>query len=320
MPLSPHDRLDIYRTMLLIRATELKMVELFKKGIIEGHMLPCLGQEAIPATLCKVYAPEDFLVTAHRGGGHYIAKGCDYNALWAELYGRTTGATKGRGGQIHLMDMTHNAITGNAVVGQHWGIATGGGYVARKKGLVLVAVGGEGSTNRGTFHESLNMSAVQKLPILYVIEFNNNQMFSSSSETTACERISERAAPYHIPGVTVDGDDPDAIYEKAAEYYNNVKSGNGPCLIECVTHKWTDSVSNLREDPKVVENMKKPENDCICRFETKLFAEGILGESGKIEINDSVREQLEAALAYAAGSPQPGKYDGINEVYSQPVG
>jgi len=235
--LSPLDRLEILETMYLIRATDLKMLELHKKGDIEGHMLPCLGQEAIPAAMAKVYEEDDPLVTAHRGGGHYIAKGCDYKAYWAELYGRASGATKGRGGHIHMMDMSKHAMTGNAIVGQHWGIATGAGYVARKDGRVVVAVGGEGSTNRGTFHESLNMAAVQKLPIFYVIEFNNNQMFSSSDETTACERISERAAPYNMPGITVDGNDPDAVYAQGAIYYAHVKGGNGPCLMECITQK-----------------------------------------------------------------------------------
>ena len=319
MGLTPQDRLDILETMHLIRASDLKMIELHKKGEIEGHMLPCLGQEAIPATMAKVYAENDPLVTAHRGGGHYIAKGCDYNAYWAELYGRATGATKGRGGHIHLMDMSHYAITGNAIVGQHWGIATGAGFVARKDGRVVVTVGGEGSTNRGTFHESLNMAAVQKLPIFYVIEFNNNQMFSSSDETTAGKRISERAAPYHIPGITVDGNDPDAIYAQAGEYYAHIKSGKGPCLMECITQKWTDSVSNVRQDPKVVEEMKKPENDCIGRFEIKLRADGILTDKIARQIQERVQKKLADALDFAIKSPVPGPLDGIDEVFSQPV-
>ena len=319
MGLSPQDRLDMLKTMHLIRASDLKMIELHKKGEIEGHMLPCLGQEAIPAAMAKVYAENDPLVTAHRGGGHYIAKGCDYNAYWAELYGRVTGATKGRGGHIHLMDMSRYAITGNAIVGQHWGLATGAGYVARKDGRVVISVGGEGSTNRGTFHESLNMAAVQKLPIFYIIEFNNNQMFSSSDETTAGERIAERAAPYHIPGITVDGNDPDAVYAQAVEYYAHIKSGKGPCLMECITQKWTDSVSNVRQDPAVVENMKKPENDCIGRFEAKLRSEGILNDDIAQEIQEGVSSKLNGALEFALNSPVPSPGDGINEVYSMPV-
>jgi len=235
MQLMNGDLFDIYETMLLIRATELKMVELFKKGEIEGHMLPCLGQEAIPATLAKVYTEQDYLVTGHRGGGHYVARGCNYNALWAELYGRVDGVTKGRGGQIHLMDMSKKAMTGNAVVGQQWGIATGAGFVARKRGVMVVAVGGEGSTNRGVFHESLNMAVVQKLPILYVIEYNDRQMWNVCAETTAGERIATRALAYGMEGASVDGNDVFAIHEKASEFAGKIRSGSGPCLLECIT-------------------------------------------------------------------------------------
>jgi len=319
MMLDMEDRLDIYQKMLQIRASELKMCELFKKGEIVGHMLPCLGQEAIPSTLAKVYAPNDFLVTGHRGGGHYMAKGCDFNAMWAELYGRTTGITKGRGGQLHLMDMSHFAMTGNAVVGQHWGIATGAGFVARKRGKIVVAVGGEGSTNRGIFHESLNMATVQKLPILYVVEFNNNQMGNTSAETTAGTRIANRALGYEIPGATVDGNDPDAIYNKAIEFVDHIKAGKGPCLLECITGKWTDSVSNVRQVPEVLEKIKSPENDPIARFEVKLRAEGILTDALEKACKDRAQEMLQSALTFAQNSPKPNPSDGIDEVYSQPV-
>jgi len=317
--LNLENKLDIYQRMLQIRMSELKMCELFKKGEITGHMLPCLGQEAIPSTLAEVYTTDDYLVTAHRGGGHYMAKGCDFNAMWAELYGRATGITKGRGGQIHLMDMSHYAITGNAIVGQHWGLATGAGFVARKKGKMVVAVGGEGSTNRGIFHESLNMAAVQKLPILYVVEFNNNQMFSHSDETTAGTRIATRAVAYDIPGVTVDGNDPDAIYAKAMEFAKHIKSGKGPCLLECITGKWTDSVSNVREVPEILEKIKSPDFDPITRFEVKLREEGILTDTLEKECKDRAEELLQAALTFAQNSPKPNPTDGIDEVYSQPV-
>ena len=317
--LSLEEKLDIYQRMLQIRASDLKMCELFKKGEIVGHMLPCLGQEAIPSTLAEVYSPDDYLVTAHRGGGHYMAKGCDFNAMWAELYGRTTGILKGRGGQLHLMDMSHFAITGNAVVGQHWGIATGAGYVARKRGKIVVAVGGEGSTNRGVFHESLNMAAVQKLPILYVVEFNNNQMFSHSDETTAGTRIANRALAYDIPGATVDGNDPYAIFEKAVEFTEHIRSGKGPCLLECITGKWTDSVSNVREVPEILERIKSPEYDPVTRFEVTLRKEGILTDTLEQECKNHVQEMLEAALVFAQNSPKPNPTDGIDDVYSQPV-
>jgi acetoin:2,6-dichlorophenolindophenol oxidoreductase subunit alpha len=317
--LTPKDMLDIYHKMLLIRASELKMCELFKKGDIAGHMLPCLGQEAIPAALSKVYAPDDYLITAHRGGGHYMAKGCDFNALWAELFGRSTGVTKGRGGQIHLMDMSYFAMTGNAIVGQHWGIAVGAGFVARKRGKMVVAVGGEGSTNRGIFHESLNMAAVQKLPILYIVEFNNKQMWNTSTETTAGMRIADRALTYCIPSTTVDGNDPVAVYTKAVEFSDHIRNLRGPCLLECITAKWTDSVSNVREVPEVVEQIKRPEIDPIPRFEVKLRSDGILDDVQDRKIKDQVQERLQFALAFAQNSPKPDPSDGITEVYSQPV-
>jgi len=302
--LSLEQKLDIYQRMLQIRTSELKMCELFKKGEIVGHMLPCLGQEAIPSTLAEVYSPDDFLLTAHRGGGHYIARGCDFNAMWAELYGRTTGITKGRGGQLHLMDMSHFAITGNAVVGQHWGLATGAGFVARKQEKMVVAVGGEGSTNRGIFHESINMAAVQKLPIMYVVEFNNNQMFSHSDETTAGVHIVQRALAYQIPGASVDGNDPEAIFDKAMEFKDHIKSGKGPCLLECVTGKWTDSVSNVREVPEILEKIKSPDFDPIPRFENKLRKEGILTNDLEKKCKDRAEQLLQDALAFAQNSPK----------------
>ena len=319
MTLDLEDKLDIYEKMLQIRSSELKMCELFQKGEIKGHMLPCLGQEAIPATLAKVYAPDDFIVTAHRGGGHYMAKGCDFNAMWAELYGRTTGITKGRGGQLHLMDMSHYALTGNAIVGQQWGIAAGAGFVARRQGKMVVAVGGEGSTNRGPFHESLNIAAVQKLPILFVVEYNNKQMWNTCDETTAGTRIANRAYGYDIPGATVDGNDVYAIYDKALEFAEHIKSGKGPCLLECITLRWRDSVSNIRELPEIVEWNKSPENDPITRFEVKLHNEGILTDALEAEFRNRIQGVLEAALAFAQNSPLPHPTDGIDEVYSQPV-
>ena len=317
MPLSQEQLLSIYETMTLIRKSELMMVELYRKGEIQGHMLPCIGQEAIPATLAQVYESKDYLVTAHRGGGHYIARGCDFNAMWAELYGKATGATKGRGGQIHLMDISKNALTGNAIVGTHWGIAAGAGFVARKKKAMVVTVGGEGSTNRGTFHESLNMAAVQKLPILYVVENNDKQMWNHNFETTAGKCIADRAKAYGIPGVTVDGNDVSAVYEAAVKFAASIRGGGGPCLLECVTSKWRDSVGNVRATTEEVENAKSV--DPLAHLETKLKANGMLSDDVAAEIGRRTDKKLAEALEFARNSPLPAVDDGINEVYSMPV-
>ncbi len=315
MQLTKEQKLSIYRKMTLIRASELKMVELFKKGAIVGHMLPCLGQEAIAATFSEILREEDFLITGHRGGGHYIARGCDFDAMWAELYGKADGITKGRGGQIHLMDISKNAITGNAIVAAQWGIAAGAGFAAKNKGVMAACFGGEGSTNRGPFHESLNMAAVLKMPVLFVVEFNNKQMWNTAKEILSVERVADRAVGYGIKGITVDGDDPNAIYEAASELAKEIRSGSGPALMECITHKWTDSVSNVRDLPENVEKFKTPEMDPIQRFEKVLLEERTATQEMLEEIRAASAQRLQQALDFAQNSPLPDKFDGIDQVY-----
>jgi acetoin:2,6-dichlorophenolindophenol oxidoreductase subunit alpha len=211
--------LNIYETMLLIRESEQRMVALFKQGEFKGHVLPCLGQEAIPAAFRQVLSPHDYVVTGHRGGGHYVARGGDLNGLWAEYYGKRTGIMKGRGGQMHLVDMQVNTLAGNAIVGAQWGLGTGAGLAAfmEGKGRIAAVFGGEGSTGRGTFHEGINFAAVKKLPVIYVCEFNGYQLWNPAAEVLPVGDIAQRAAAYGIPGVTVDGNDPVAIYDAAAE-------------------------------------------------------------------------------------------------------
>jgi pyruvate dehydrogenase E1 component alpha subunit len=319
MALTQKQYLECYETIMLIRKSESKMAELFKKGEFEGHMLPCLGQEAIPAALSKVYTDEDFLITAHRGGGHYIARGCNFNAMWAELYGRETGSMRGRGGQLHLMDFDHKALTGNAIVGTHWGLAAGAGYAARHMNRMVVVVGGEGSTNRGTFHESLNMAAVQKLPILYVVEYNDKQMWNHCFETTAGTRIANRAKAYDIPSVTVDGNDVNEVYEAALELAKGVRAGQGPALLECITFRFTDSVSNLRAVAEEAEYARRPDVEPLARLKTKLMANGILTDALDEQIGKRTDEKLAAAIEFARNSPKPAVTDGIDQVYSMPV-
>ncbi|MEA5003049.1 MAG: thiamine pyrophosphate-dependent dehydrogenase E1 component subunit alpha [Christensenella sp.] len=319
MQLSKEQKLAIYETMLLIRESELKMMELYKRGEIEGHMLPCLGQEAIPATLAQVYDDKDYLITGHRGGGHYFARGCDYNAFWGEMFGRVTGATRGRGGQIHLMDISKKALTGNAIVGAQWGIAAGAGFVAKRDGAACVCVGGEGSTNRGTFHESMNLAAVQNLPILYVIEFNNRQMWNDCTQTTAVDRLSKRALAYDMQGATVDGNDPDAIFEKASEFMDGIRAGGRPCLLECITNKWTDSVNSARNTPEAIEGFKQPDVDAIYRYETKLKEQGVLTDGLDTQIKERVHQKVMDGVEFGRNSEKPEPTEGMDQVYSQPV-
>ncbi len=317
MEMKKEDMLVIYEKMLLIRESELCMLDTYKKGEIVGHMIPAIGQEVPPATITTLLEEDDYLITGHRGGGWYIGRGCDFNAMWCELYSRANGSNAGRGGQLHLMDITKNAITGNAVVGQQWGMSPGIGLAAKYYGSKGVVVGGEASTNRGTFHEGLNMCAVFKLPMLFVVEYNGKMMWMEHEEFLSCKRVASRAAGYDIPGKTVDGNDPFEVYEAASEFFEHMKNGNGPCLLECVTSKWTDTVGNVRDTQENVDRIK--ENDPIPRFEKKLREQGVLPQELEDQIKKRVADKLAAAVEFAINSPLPDKFDGINDIYSQKV-
>jgi TPP-dependent pyruvate/acetoin dehydrogenase alpha subunit len=319
MKLTGKDLLEMYETMNLIRSSEQMMYELHNKGQILGHMLPCMGQEAVPVAIAKIMKDSDILITGHRGGGHYIARGCSFERMWAEFFGRETGICRGRGGQLHLMDISHRAMTGNAIVAAQWGIAAGAGFAAKATGDMVVVAGGEGSTNRGPFHESLNMCSVKKLPVLFVVENNNKMMWSEGKEYMGCERVASRAAGYGVPGATVDGNDVQAVYEKALEYAEYIRSGKGPCLLECITAKFRDTVGNLRDTPEHIEYLKDPSREPIGRLATKLREMGVLNDDLEAEIQARVQKKLDDAIEFARQSPIPDMYDGHDQVFSQPV-
>ncbi len=321
MSLDQEDMLDIYEVIVTIRESEARTVSLFQKGELEhGHVLPCLGQEAIPAAFSKVLKNTDYVVTGHRGAGHYIARGGDLNGLWAELYGRRTGIMKGRGGHMHLVDMKANTIAGNAIVGANWVLGTGAGLAIKlaETGAIAACFGGEGSTNRGTFHEGLNFAAVKKLPIIFVCEFNGYQLWNHASEVLPIENIADRAAGYGIPGVTVDGNDPLAIYEAAAEAAARAREGKGPTLLECKTFKWMDSGSNLRL-PKEESKYWQAHKDPVKLYKAKLEKSGILDAAIDEEIRQRVNRKLDTAIDYARQSKDPSPEEGLDEVYSMPL-
>jgi pyruvate dehydrogenase E1 component alpha subunit len=215
--------------------------------------------------------------------------------------------------------MDKKALTGNAIVAAQWGIAAGAGFVAKRDGVVCVCTGGEGSTNRGPFHESLNMASALNLPILYVVEFNDSQMWNKWSEMAGDYRVAIRAVAYGMEGVTVDGNDPDAIFEQAYSFMEKIRMGGKPCLLECLTGKWTDSVNSARNQPEVLESYKQPDFDAILRYEIKLKALGILTDSLDAEIKARIQDKIAAGVEFGRNSEMPDIFDGVDQVYSQPV-
>ncbi len=320
MDLTNQDLLQLYETLLTIRMSELKMLEIYKKGEISGTILPCLGQEAIPTAFSKILKDSDFVVSGHRGGGHYLARNCNYEGFWAELFGKSEGTMRGKGGQMHLVDIDKKTIAGNAIVGANWVLGTGAGLAAKLegKGAIAACFGGEGSTNRGTFHEGINMAAVKKLPILFVCEFNSYQLWNHYSEILPIDNISDRAQGYGIPGVTVDGNDVLAIYDAASKLAERARRGEGPSILECKTFKHTDSGSNLRLEKKEIDEWKK-NKDPIKMFEQKLYQLKILNDGDDATMKRKIENKIKNALDYARNCPEPAAAEAFKHVYSMPV-
>lgn len=309
-------RIKMYEKLLLIRESELRMVMLYKKGEIGGHVLPCLGQEAIPAGFSEALSSSDFVVTGHRGAGHFIARGGDLKRLWAELYGKKTGILGGKGGQMHLADMGANTIAGNAIVGANWVLGCGAGFAAKQngRGQVAAVFGGEASTNRGTFHEALNMAALKKLPLIFTIEFNNKQLWDNNDYVTAVKDIADRAKAYDIPGINCDGNDPDTVYSEAAGLIKRAGSGLGPSLLVCKTFKWLDSGANQRQtDEEMIEG--KTKFDPVKLYAGKLISEGLLDKKTDEELRQKTAKLVDEAVDFAISGPCPEVSDTYSNVF-----
>ena len=316
MKISSELRIQMYETVLLIRESEQKMVKLYKKGDLPGHVLPCLGQEAIPAGFSKVLKPTDFVVTGHRGAGHYIARGGNLKRLWAELYGRKNGILGGKGGQMHLADMNVNTIAGNAIVGANWVLGCGAGFAAKQngKGQIAAVFGGEASTNRGTFHEALNMASLKKLPVVFTIEFNDKQLWDNNSYVTAVKDIADRAKAHDIPGVNCDGNDPDSVFEAAIELAERARNGAGPSLLVCKTFKWIDSGSNQRQtNEELAEGKEK--YDPVKLYSKKLLEEGIINVEKEKELIAKISYLVDEAIEFGKNSPSPLAEDTYTNVF-----
>jgi len=317
MEIDKKKRLRMYKKILLIRESEWQMTCLYKKGELDGHVLPCLGQEAIPAAFSEALDPEDLVLTGHRGGGHYIARGGDLKKLWAELYGKAAGILGGKGGQMHIADMNVKTIAGNAIVGANWVLGCGAGFAAKQNNGDTVAgvFGGEASTNRGTFHEALNMASLKKLPVIFVVEFNGKQLWDNNQTVTAVSELSDRAKGHDMPGLTCDGNDPDTIYSSAVGLIDLARKGEGPSLLVCKTFKWYDSGTNQRQtDEELAEGKKR--FDPVKIYSEKLKNEGIITEDDNKKLLNAAKKVVEEAIDFGKNSPLPNPGDSYTNIYS----
>lgn len=308
----------LYRRMVLIREFEERVKFLFLEGIMPGTIHQCQGQEACAVGVCAALNADDVITSTHRPDGHCIAKGLDVASMMAELFGKATGCCKGKGGSMHMGDLSKGIVPAVAIVGGGLPIATGIALSFKMRGQKRVAAAfmGDGATNEGTFHESLNMASVWDLPALFVVENNLYAASTSVKLSMKVERVSERACAYGIPGVTVDGNDVLAVYEAAREAVERARAGKGPTLLELVTYRIT---GHSRRDPGLYqpeeERKQAVANEPIGRFTGWLLAEGAADQASLDEIRAGVKAEIEAAVEKAIADPAPAPEDALEDMF-----
>jgi TPP-dependent pyruvate/acetoin dehydrogenase alpha subunit len=312
----------MYRTMVLIRVAEETLLTLFSQNRMPGFIHSYIGEEATAVGVCAALRPDDYITSHHRGHGHILAKGGDLKLFFSELYGRANGYCKGKGGSMHVADLNLGILGANGVVGAGIPIAAGAALAAQLEGSdrVAVAFTGDGATDIGAFHESLNLSALWNLPTVCVVENNGYADFISVKDHQKIERISDRAAAYGMPGITVDGNDVGAVYAAASEAVERARSGGGPTLIEAVTYRWR---GHFEGDPQPyrtqdeVEEWKK--RDPLTHAERILRERGALPDGEREAIREQIRADVKEAVDHAEASPNPAPEEALEDIYTDLV-
>jgi len=322
LDLKKEEYLKIYETMLRIRTFDETAAAFAGSGELEGFVHPYSGEEAIAAGVCSELSDMDCIVSTHRGHGHIIAKGGDIRKMWAELYGKATGYSGGRSGSMHIADFSIGIIGANGIVAAGLPIANGVAFALDYMGkdAVCVCFFGDGSTNRGPFHEALNLASTWDLPIVFVNENNGYGSTTPRSEIMNIERVAERAASYGITGVTIDGNDVLAVKAAAREAIRRVKSGGGQTIIECITwrhHPHYVGDSTVYKDPAEQARWLSPEMDPIPRFEADILAKGVASEEGLAAVRARVQADIDDAVAFGRQSPYPEPDSFWQHVYEE---
>jgi TPP-dependent pyruvate/acetoin dehydrogenase alpha subunit len=315
--------LSLYREMLVIRRCEEQLARAYQAGLIHGACHTYIGEEAVAVGVCAHLRHEDAVFSTHRGHGHALAKGVTPHAVIAELFGRATGCSQGRGGSMHLFAPEVGMMGTSGIVGPCILQAAGAGYSFRLLGLdrVGVAFFGDGAANNGAFHEGLNMAAIWDLPALFVCE---NNMYATEVPFAYAARnteVAQRAAGYGIPGVAVDGNDVLAIYEAAGAAVQRARAGGGPTLIECKTYRTRPHAEGMRDGSyRTVEEVESwKARDPIQMLHAALLADGRIGEHELAGVDAEVQAQIADAYEFAKNSPYPDPATASEHIYSEPV-
>ncbi len=321
MALEPQQMLDMYRKMVTIRTFDGRAVKEFHRGNVPGVLHAYIGEEAVAVGVCSTLRRDDQITSTHRGHGHTIAKGADIKLMMAELFARSNGYCHGKGGSMHIADFSVGMLGANGIVGAGLPIATGAGLAAKMQGTDRVAVCffGDGASNEGAFHGSLNLASIWKLPVIYVCENNRWAMSIPASYALSVEDVAVRAVGYNIPGVTVDGTDVLAVREVAQQAVQRARAGEGATLIECKTYRWRGHSERRGnpQDPRPQEEIDMgPQHDPVASFVARLAEQGITTPATLEQIDREVESAMEKAVAFAKDSPHPKPEDALQDVFA----
>jgi pyruvate dehydrogenase E1 component alpha subunit len=314
--------LEIYKKAALIKQNDEKIIKTMTAGKLVMPYYSGRGQEIIPSAISVSLTDEDYVCTIYRGIHDMLAKGYPLDEMWAELAGRSTGTCKGKGGPMHLTNVAKGLMVTTGIVGSSMPIANGLGWAAQLegKGRVSVANFGDGASNIGAFHESLNMAAVWKLPVIFLCQNNRYAEHTTYSHGTSVEKISTRAAGYGIEGVTVNGNDPDEMYGAAKTAIDKARAGEGPTLIEAMTYRFNGHVigdTGHYMDKGEYEAAKKADPVPILR--ARLITDGIATEAEIAEIEAKIQAEIDAACDAALAAPYPDVAELKRDVFATEI-
>ena len=325
----PEDKgllMEMLRRMVRIRQFEEEVIELVQRGEMVGAAHSYIGEEAVAVGACLALRDDDYMTGNHRSHGHPIAKGGNVNKAMAELLGRKTGYCKGKGGSMHLADFSIGILGESGILGSSIPTAVGAALGSKLQGndRVAVAFFGDGASNEGAFHESVNLAAVWKLPVVFLCENNQYAVTSSFKDMVASENISDRAQSYDIPGVMVDGQDVMAMHEAVSQAVSRARAGQGPTLVEGRTYRYYDHSLGLgrivRESYRTEEEVDQWKlRDPIDVHKALLLSQGFATQAEIDEVEAEVAKQIADAVAFARQSPYPDPDDLYDDLYAEPI-
>jgi TPP-dependent pyruvate/acetoin dehydrogenase alpha subunit len=315
--------LIMYQTMLRIRKFEERVIRLVNENEISGVTHEYIGQEAVAVGICAALNQEDVITSTHRGHGHILAKGGQAQRMMAELFGKSTGYNRGRGGSMHIADVSLGIYGANGIVAAGAPIAMGAAWAAQARSRQTVAVSffGDGAMNQGVLHETMNMASLWKIPVIFVCENNGYAVTLSSHQSSANANFAERAVAYNMPGVHVDGMDVNSVYEAAQVAVKRARSGEGPTFLECRTYRYmghhtAEGTMNIRyRSNEEIEAWKL--KDPIVSFAKKLLESGS-SSSELEEIHHAIDQEIEEAVQFARKSPEPKPEESLELMYATP--